>query len=93
MTKKDYLSARVPAELRDAFWATVPSGYKRQHVMTTAAELWVNLPAEVREALLRKETDATALVSLVRQIVDERIAAGRDTAAARPEKQDTEDSR
>jgi len=71
--REELLSARVSAELRSKFWATVPKGFKNKHVVTAAAKLWVELPPEVRHKLLTSSYDNVSFVEVVRQIVDERL--------------------
>lgn len=90
--REELLSARVSAELRSKFWATVPKGFKNKHVMTAAAKLWVELPPEVRHKLLTSSYDNVSFVEVVRQIVDERLkqalpAVSRKHVPAKGQKQ------
>ncbi len=90
--REELLSARVSAELRSKFWATVPKGFKNKHVMTAAAKLWVELPPEVRHKLLTSSYDNVSFVEVVRQIVDERLkqalpAVSRKHAPTKGQKQ------
>lgn len=52
----DFLSARIPTDLRDAFWETKPKGVIKQHVMSAAARLWIQLPESLRKELTDAES-------------------------------------
>ncbi len=95
--REELLSARVSAELRSKFWATVPKGFKNKHVVTAAAKLWVELPPEVRHKLLTSSYDNVSFVEVVQQIVDERLkqalpAVSRSKSQKKPEKQTIRES-
>ncbi len=102
LTQKDknneeLLSARVPVELREKFWATVPKGFKNKHILTAAAKLWVELPRQVRQKLLTSSYDDVSFVEVVQQIVDERLkqalpAVARSKSQKKPKKQTIRES-
>jgi hypothetical protein len=75
------LSGRVPQGLPAEFRGTVPRGFKIGHCLAAAARLWIDLPEETRLQLLTGQFK-NSLVEVVRQIVEERIAAGEAAGRA-----------
>jgi len=83
--KMETLSGRVAEGIPDRFRKTVPHGYKIGHCLGAAAELWIDLPEETRRQILSGQIQGS-LVDLVRQIVEERIAAGEAAGRALAER-------
>lgn len=79
------LSGRVPRGIPDRFRKTVPPGFKVGHCLAVAARLWMDLPEETRLQMLTGQFE-NSLVEIVRQIVDERIEAGRKAGQALAER-------
>lgn len=86
LVQKEALSARVPVDVRDAFWDTCPKGMKHSHLMETAAKLWVNLPIDIRKSLLDELTCGMDWINRepkvddvnpAAQIVDDAVAAAK----------------
>lgn len=84
MVEKNFeklLSADVDAGLADSFLNQADTrGYKKKRALASAIKLWTNLPEEIQARLLNQSLDADGLVTIVEQIVDERIEAGRQAA-------------
>jgi hypothetical protein len=47
---REVLAAKLPKDLIEKFWATVPDGVKNQRVLEATCELWINLPEDAIEA-------------------------------------------
>jgi len=77
------LAGRVPAGLPDRFRATVPDGYKIGHALAAAANLWIDLPEDVRLHLLAPG-NKDSFVEAVRGIVD--AALQKRTLPGKPRK-------
>jgi hypothetical protein len=75
LVKKELLSARVPSDVKKAFWETVPSWSNNETVMEKAAELWNSLTEDIRHVLLTGKKPVS-LTTVLEKIVDDRIAAG-----------------
>ena len=75
---KETMSVDIDKDVYDAFQVQWKA---RRHYKNDAAEaairLWIDLPLEVQAHLIAKDLDANSLIALVREIVDERIEAGR----------------
>lgn len=72
------LSGMVPEELFDQFTDQAEHrGVKVKRSLAAAAKLWIALPPEIQAKLLNQTLDENAFISLVQQVVDDRIAAGR----------------
>ena len=70
----ELLSGRVTPAVKEAFWATKPKGTSATHLMTTAANLWINLPRDLQKRLLDAEdSDPDLFVEAVRQIAREQF--------------------
>ncbi|HBG78353.1 MAG TPA: hypothetical protein DDW84_05835 [Phycisphaerales bacterium] len=88
--KKDdlaQLNGRIPIKLRDDFWATKRKGMTGQHVLSAAARLWIQLPAELRKELTDAESDIEkepqkakdSFVEAVRSIAKDEIQRSNKT--------------
>ncbi|MCK4959196.1 MAG: hypothetical protein KAT00_07340 [Planctomycetes bacterium] len=86
------LSGMVDEPLFERFTEQADArGVKVKRAVAAAAKLWVELPPEIQARLLNQSLDESAFIGLVRQIVDDRIEAGRKAgeaiAARHPRKQ------
>ncbi len=75
------LASVVPAKLANKFRSQAKK--RRQHIkysLAAAVKLWISLPPEIQAKLLNEELEPNSFIALVRQIVDERIEAGRIAA-------------
>ncbi len=57
----------------------VPQGFTIGHCWSAAAKLWIDLPEQTRLQLLTGQFE-NSLVEVVREIIEERIGAGRAAA-------------
>ena len=74
------LAARVPAGLPDRFRKTVPEGYKIGHALAAAANLWIDLPEDVRLHLLapgNKDSFVAAVQGIVDAALQKRTLPGK----------------
>lgn len=78
MSKKELLSARVPVEIRDAFWATVPKWSNNETVLEAVAKLWISLPEEIQKSLLIEAVPNNALEPVIRRIVEQVVADSKE---------------
>ncbi|MBN1126951.1 MAG: hypothetical protein JXA82_18260 [Sedimentisphaerales bacterium] len=77
------LIAQVDLGLADKFQAQLAErGQKQKLAMSAAIKLWIELPVEIQARLLDQSMDSSAFISLVREIVDQRIQEGRKAARA-----------
>ena len=59
--------------------STIPK-LKKKQLVTAMVNLWLSLPDSIRANLLYAPQNAVNFVSIVEQIVDQRIEAGRKAA-------------
>lgn len=75
------LAGKVPVTIVKKFRSQARKrGQKVKTNLAAAAKLWVELPEEVQARLLNQTLDANTFIELVREIVEERIAAGQSAA-------------
>ena len=71
----------MDAELVDKFTSQVDNqGSKIKRSLAAAVKLWIELPAEIQIQLLNQNLNTNSFISLVQEIVDERIGKGRKSA-------------
>jgi len=85
-TPTETLSGQVSEGISAQFKATVPRGFKIGHCLEAAAKLWIDLPEDIRLALLTGKVE-DSLVEIVRRIVEDRISAGEAAGRALSERQ------
>ena len=75
------LGGMMDSNLVEEFTSQVDDrGSKIKRSLVAAVKLWIELPAEIQALLLNQSLDANSFVSLIQEIVDERINAGRKSA-------------
>jgi len=94
--KKDEktLSADVKISLVDAFekqWKA--RGQIQKRAVAAALRLWISLPEDLQARLISQELGENDFLSLVRQIVDERIQLIRPAPPKKPRKKPTRKSK
>lgn len=75
------LASKVSPEIADAFRSQARS--RRQpikYALAAAAKLWTELPPEIQARLLDQSLSTDGFITIVRQIADEQIEAGRKAA-------------
>lgn len=88
------LSAHVESSLIDQFLGQAEErGFKKKRVLAGAVRLWVSLPPEIQAKLLNESLTGDSFLSLVQEIVDERMEAGKQAARALVEHQKRKSTR
>jgi len=76
------LAADIKTSLVDAFekqWKA--RGQVQKRAVAAALRLWISLPEDLQARLISQELGENDFISLVRQIVDERVALGRQAVS------------